>query len=315
MISHKPTLEERFTGCLLGLAVGDAVGAHFEGQSADFIARRYRKASDLIENPPPGELWYTDDTQMAIGVAETLVGCGHINDEEICRRFAANYVPQRGYGRGARIVLEAMTQGEDHKWLAANSFPGGSFGNGAAMRVAPVGLMFRRDHKTLWEQAKLSALPTHVHPLGIEGAQVLALAVGLASTIDELVREDFFGALAGRCTSLEFSGPLRRAAKLTDVRDLGRFGNGIEATASVVTAIASFGLTPNSYAETIGNVILLGGDTDTMAAMSGAVSGAYLGRQAIPRHLVENLEDGRQGKTYIEKLAEKLLAAHPSTIA
>ncbi len=315
MISHKPTLEERFTGCLLGLAVGDAVGAHFEGQSADFIARRYRKASDLIENPPPGELWYTDDTQMAIGVAETLVACGHIHEEEICRRFAANYVPQRGYGRGARIVLEAMTQGEDHKWLAANSFPGGSFGNGAAMRVAPVGLMFCRDHKTLWEQAKLSALPTHVHPLGIEGAQVLALAVGLASTIDEFVREDFFDALAGRCTSLEFSGPLRRAAKLTDVRDLGRFGNGIEATASVVTAIASFGLTPNSYAETIGNVILLGGDTDTMAAMSGAVSGAYLGRQAIPRHLVENLEDGRQGKTYIEKLAEKLLAAHPSTIA
>jgi poly(ADP-ribose) glycohydrolase ARH3 len=154
-----------------------------------------------------------------------------------------------------------------------------------------------------------------VHPLGIEGAQVLALAVGLASTIDEFVREDFFDALAGRCTSLEFSGPLRRAAKLTDVRDLGRFGNGIEATASVVTAIASFGLTPNSYAETIGNVILLGGDTDTMAAMSGAVSGAYLGRQAIPCHLVENLEDGRQGKTYIEKLAEKLLAAHPITIA
>ncbi|HEX2474925.1 MAG TPA: ADP-ribosylglycohydrolase family protein [Lacipirellulaceae bacterium] len=314
MINQTPTLEERFTGCLLGLAVGDALGAHFEGSSADFIAHRYRKASDLIENPPPGELWYTDDTQMAIGVAETLVTCGHIDEVEICRRFAANYVPQRGYGRGARIVLEAMAQGDDHKWLAANSFPGGSFGNGAAMRVAPVGLMFRRDQAMLWEQAKLSAIPTHVHPLGIEGAQVLALAVGLASTTDELVREDFFAALAERCTSLEFAGPLRRAAKLSDVRDLGRFGNGIEATASVVTAIASFGLTPNSYDQTIGNAILLGGDTDTMAAMAGAVSGAYLGRKAIPRHLLANLEDGHQGKTYIEKLAEKLLAAHTNSI-
>jgi poly(ADP-ribose) glycohydrolase ARH3 len=315
MISQKPKLEERFTGCLLGLAVGDALGAHFEGQSADLIARRYRKASDLINDPPPGELWYTDDTQMAIGVAETLVACGEINDDEICRRFAANYVPQRGYGRGARIVLEAMVQGDDHKFLAANSFPGGSFGNGAAMRVAPVGLMCRHDHTALWEQAKLSALPTHVHPLGIEGAQVLAMAVGLASTIDEFIRERFFAALAERCTSLEFRGPLRRAAKLADVRELGRFGNGIEATASVVTAIASFGLTPNSYEQTIGNVILLGGDTDTMAAMAGAVSGAFLGRQAIPRHLVDNLEDRHQGKTYIEQLASKLFAAHMTAIA
>jgi poly(ADP-ribose) glycohydrolase ARH3 len=315
MISDTPTLEERFTGCLLGLTVGDALGAHFEGQSADFIARRYRKASDLIEHSPAGELWYTDDTQMAIGVAETLVACGHIDEDEICRRFAANYLPQRGYGRGARIVLEAIAQGDDHKFLAANIFPGGSFGNGAAMRVAPVGLMFRHDHAALWEQAKLSALPTHVHPLGIEGAQLLALAVGLASTIEEFVRDDFFAVLAERCTSLEFSGPLRRAAKLTDVRDLGRFGNGIEATASVVTAIASFGLTPNSYGETIGNVILLGGDTDTMAAMAGAVSGAFLGRQAIPRHLVDNLEDGYQGRTYIEQLARKLITAHKGAIA
>jgi poly(ADP-ribose) glycohydrolase ARH3 len=310
MKRNLPTLEERFAGCLLGLAVGDALGAHFEGQSPDYLARRYRRVSDLIENPPPGELWYTDDTQMAIGVAETLIACNGIDELEICRRFAANYVPQRGYGRGARVVLEAMVQGDDHKYLAANHLPGGSFGNGAAMRVAPVGLIFRHDHNKIWAQAKLSALPTHVHPLGIEGAQVLALTVGLASSVEDFGRDDFVAALAERCSSLEFSGPLRRAGQLTDVRDLGRFGNGIEATSSVVTAIASFGLTPNSYEDTIGNVILLGGDTDTMAAMAGAISGAYLGRQAIPRHLIENLEDRHQGKTYLEDLARRLNAAH-----
>jgi poly(ADP-ribose) glycohydrolase ARH3 len=314
MKREQPTLEERFAGCLLGLAVGDALGAHFEGQSPDFLARRYRQASDLIEHPPAGELWYTDDTQMAIGIAETLITCGHIDENELCRRFAVNYVPQRGYGRGARVVLEAMVQGDDHKYLAANHFPGGSFGNGAAMRVAPVGLIFRHDHDRIWEQAKLSALPTHVHPLGVEGAQVLALAVGLASSVEEFVRDDFFAALSERCSSLEFSGPLRRAVQLTNVRDLGRFGNGIEATASVVTAIASFGLTPNSYEETIGNVILLGGDTDTMAAMAGAVSGAYLGRQAIPRLLIDNLEDRHQGRTYIEQLAKKILTGHYAAI-
>jgi poly(ADP-ribose) glycohydrolase ARH3 len=243
---------------------------------------------------------------MAIGVAETLIACGRIDEHELCRRFAANYVPQRGYGRGARVVLEAMVEGDDFKYLAANHFPGGSFGNGAAMRVAPVGLMFRHDPHRLWDEARLSALPTHVHPLGVEGAQLLALAVGLASTTTQLDRDEYFVALTAKCSCLEYSGPLRRAATIDNPRDLGLFGNGIEATSSVVTAIAAFGLTPNSYEQTVANAILAGGDTDTIAAMAGAISGAFLGRQGIPKSLLNALEDRHQGRSYIQDLANQL---------
>lgn len=314
MSNQKPTIESRFEGSLLGLAVGDALGATFEGKPADVIAREYATIKELIENPPPGELCYTDDTQMTIGVAESLIKCQRVNERELCKRFAENYLPQRGYGAGASLVIEAMIQGQDYKTLAANHFPGGSFGNGAAMRVAPVGLLFRHDPKLLWKQARLSALPTHVHPLGIEGAQVLALAVGLASNLDEFDRTDFFARLSDRCNSLEYSGPLERAAKLTYAKDLCLFGNGIEATSSVVTAIAAFGLSPYSYEETIGNAILLGGDTDTIAAMAGAISGAYLGSEAIPIHLLDNLEDRKQGRTYLETLAGKLCDTHEKMI-
>jgi poly(ADP-ribose) glycohydrolase ARH3 len=307
-----PTLSDRFAGCLLGLAVGDALGARFEAQPPDFIAQRYRSAEMLIENPPTEELWYTDDTQMAIGVAETLIACGCIDEAEICRRFAANYMPSRGYGRGARVVLDTMVEGGDHKYWAENLFPGGSLGNGAAMRVAPVGLMFRDNLQVLWEQARLSALPTHVHPLGVEGAQVLALAVGLATEAVTFRRQEFFAQLSERCQSAEYSGPLRRASRIDQPRDLALFGNGIAATDSVVTAVACFGLTPDSYEQTIGNAILLGGDTDTIAAMAGAISGAYLGRQAIPQHLLDRLENGYQGRAYIESLAQQLLATHES---
>jgi len=66
-------------------------------------------------------------------------------------------------------AAQAMEEGQDYKHWANELFPGGSFGNGAAMRVAPVGLMFEK----LWEQARLSSLPTHVHPLGIEGYPLL----------------------------------------------------------------------------------------------------------------------------------------------
>ena len=315
MSSPPRSMEHRFIGCLLGLAVGDALGANFEGQSAESIRSRFPTVHHLIQNPPAGELWYTDDTQMAIGVAETLVACGCIDERQICQRFAANYVPGRGYGRGARVILEAMLEGDDYKWLAKNHFPGGSFGNGAAMRVAPVGLMFHHDTGRVWEEARLSALPTHTHPLGIEGAQLLALAVGLAVNSTEFDCEGFFNALGARCSSVEYAGPLRRALHLNNPADVALFGNGIEAASSVVTAIAAFSLTPNSYEQTIGTAILLGGDTDTIAAMAGAISGAFLGWQSIPRHLLEQLEDREQGRSYIKDLARQLHAAHLRTVA
>jgi poly(ADP-ribose) glycohydrolase ARH3 len=307
---NPPSLADRFAGCLLGLAAGDALGAHFEAQPPEFIARRYPSVEALLANPPEGRYCYTDDTQMAIGVAQTLAVCGCIDESVICRNFAANYMPSRGYGRGARVVLDAMSEGGDHKYWAENLFPGGSHGNGAAMRVAPVGLMFRDDATVLWEQARLSAIPTHVHPLGIEGAQVMALAVGEASRATSLDRPEFFAGLADHCRSPEYAGPLRRAAQVEHSRDLALFGNGIAAADSVVTAVACFGLSPDSYERTIVTAILLGGDTDTIAAMAGAISGAYLGRQAIPQWLLDRLEDGHQGRSFLEELADQLLAAY-----
>jgi poly(ADP-ribose) glycohydrolase ARH3 len=302
-------LNSRFRGCLLGLAIGDALGAMFEAQSADFIRQRIPTVDHLFQYST-GELWYTDDTQMAIGVAETLVACGEIDTQHLCESFVANYVPSRGYGRGARAVIEAMEDGEDYQAVATRYFPGGSYGNGAAMRVAPVGLFFYDNLNLLLDQSRLSALPTHVHPLGIEGAQLLALAVAQASKMDRFDRDAFFDTLVAHCQSVAFRAKLSIAAKIQSVGQLISLGNGIEALESVVTAIASFSLTPNSYQESIGNVILLGGDTDTLAAMTGAISGALLGADALPKNLIPKLEESPKGRSYIIELADRLFAAH-----
>jgi poly(ADP-ribose) glycohydrolase ARH3 len=155
MLSPAPTLKDRFEGCLLGLAIGDALGAKFEAQSAEAIRARFPSTEKLIAYPTE-EIWYTDDTQMAIGVGEALVERGEIVEEHLCRAFVANYLPSRGYGRGARAVLDAMEDGRDYRQVAEQYFPGGSFGNGAAMRVATVGLLFRDDRRLLWGQARLS---------------------------------------------------------------------------------------------------------------------------------------------------------------
>jgi poly(ADP-ribose) glycohydrolase ARH3 len=314
MSDADPDLRDRFEGCLLGLAVGDALGGLFEAQSADHIRARFPTVDDLTAYPRE-ELWYTDDTQMAIGVAEALVERGEVVEEVLCRAFVANYVPSRGYGRGARAVLDAMEDGRDYRAVAEGHFPGGSFGNGAAMRVASVGLLFRDDRPRLREQARLSALPTHRHPLGVEGAQLLALAVALASAGGSFDRDRFFADLLAACESAEYHAQIGAAARARAPDDLAGLGNRIEALHSVPTAIASFALTPGSFEETIGNVILVGGDTDTLAAMAGAVSGAYLGASRLPQQLVGLLETSPKGRDYIRTLAGRLLdvyrAGHP----
>jgi len=301
-------LRDRFRGCLLGLAIGDALGGRFEGQSAESIRARFPTVAALI-NYPQDELWYTDDTQMTIGVAETLVEHRVIREEALCQAFVANYVPSRGYGRGARAVLEAMAAGRDHRQVAAGYFPGGSYGNGAAMRVAPVGLFFRHREEELWEQARLSALPTHVHPWGVEGAQLLALAVALCCRGEPLDGADFWRRLLASCQSPEYRAKLEQAAAVRAPADLEHLGNGIAALESVPTALAAFRLTPHSYEAVIGNLIRLGGDTDTMAAMAGALAGAWLGSRAIPPRLASLLEDSPKGRRYLVELADRLLEA------
>jgi poly(ADP-ribose) glycohydrolase ARH3 len=304
-----PSLKNRFEGCLLGQAIGDALGGKFEAQSAEAIHARFPTFESLIAYPDE-EIWYTDDTQMAIGVCEALIERGEIVEESLCRAFVANYNPSRGYGRGARIVLEAMEDGRDYQQIAKQHLPGGSFGNGAAMRAAPVGLLFRDDPMKLWEQARLSALPTHQHPLGIEGAQLLALAVALCSSMDKFDYSQFFAKLTAACESPEYRAKLEEAVRVHASGDLARLGNGIEALHSVPTAIASFALTPESYEATIANVIFLGGDTDTMAAMAGALSGAYVGAKRLPSRLVGLLENSPKGRAYLPQLAQQLLAVY-----
>lgn len=101
MTISAPTLEDRFAGCLFGLAVGDALGGKFEAQSADAIRARFPTAESLIAYPQD-EIWYTDDTQMAIGVCEALIERGEIVEEVLCRASSENPRYGRssqGYGR------------------------------------------------------------------------------------------------------------------------------------------------------------------------------------------------------------------------
>jgi poly(ADP-ribose) glycohydrolase ARH3 len=304
MLSPVPV--DRFLGCLLGQAVGDALGAPWEGMPAEHVFWMFGSATDLIANPEGDTLLYTDDTQMMIAVAETLSDHGEIVEETLARAFVANYEPERGYGPGARRILEAMASGKDARQLASTIFPGGSLGNGAAMRAAPIGLFFCHDLDQVAEQARRSAVPTHVHPLGIEGAQILAQAVALVVREDSFDRKSFYRTLLEHCRSEEFRWALSSASRLRRKHSLSFLGSSLEAHRSVVTAIACFSVSPESYSGIIARAISLGDDTDTVAAMAGALAGAHLGLKAIPDKALEQLENGAKGRQYLCELAQQL---------
>jgi poly(ADP-ribose) glycohydrolase ARH3 len=302
-------MEDRFSGGLLGLLVGDALGSFFEGQSSQWIRADFPTPQSLIHRLPAGPWRYTDDTEMAIGVAESLAKDGEIRLPTLCSIFVDNYSPERGYGHGTHVVLQMLREGTESDKAATAAFSEGSFGNGAAMRVAPVGLFFHDDPDRVWEQARLSALPTHVHPLGIEGAQLLALAIALVMQTPDIDRVTLLTELRRRSRTSEFQARLDAAATIESAHDLIQLGNGIAAHESVVTAIANFALCPEPYEETIAQAILLGGDTDTIAAMTGSLAGARLGAGGIPDRMLRCVEDGVKGQSYIADLAIQLARA------
>lgn len=303
---HSPGFprREQFVGCLLGQAIGDGLGAPYEGLLDDLIYRM-GPADAIVRGGQEDVLRYTDDTQMAIGVAEALIEPGEVDEETLCAAFASNYDPARCYGPGARRILEAIRDGEGWRPLARAVFPGGSLGNGAAMRAAPIGLLFCDDLDRVAEQAERSASPTHSHPTGVDGARLLAVAVALALRGGRFDRKAFYQELSRYAKAEEFQWQLSVARRLRRTESVGGFGNSLEAHRSVMSSIAIFAASPDDYPGVVSRAIGQGNDTDTLAAMAGALSGARLGIEGLPAHLIEKLEDDRKGRRYLEELAGK----------
>src|SRR5689334_19169349 len=101
----------QFTGALIGLAIGDAVAAPYEGLDSQLIVAKFGNPRNVVNRPPVERLCYTDDTQMMIGLAETLIEHGEVNQDALAAAFVRNHDPRRGYGQGARTLIDGIAQG------------------------------------------------------------------------------------------------------------------------------------------------------------------------------------------------------------
>jgi len=295
-------LRSKFVGCLVGSAVGDALGRPLEGLWISELK---------IEEGFSGR--WTDDTHMMIGVAESLIENQGFDGSHMAQTFIQNYErePWRGYASGPPRVFKWIRSGVAWNEAAKRLFGGaGSYGNGAAMRVAPVGVFYHDDSEQLRPVAYSQSQITHAHELGKEGAALQAYAVALAVNANlssELEPSAFLEELKDFTRSEAYKRKLEATKRLlseTDrLRVVRELGNGVEAYNSVPTAIYSFLRNHQSFEKSLLYAVSLGGDTDTIGAMTGAICGAYRGAEDVPKRWKIRLEK----RTYIEQLAENLL--------
>jgi poly(ADP-ribose) glycohydrolase ARH3 len=253
----------------------------------------------VIGRTRDGRMRFTDDTQMSLDLGESLVTRGEVDEDDIARRFAQSYRWTRGYGPAAARMLRLIRRGRNWREANRSVYPDGSLGNGGAMRAPVIALFFADRPEGRVEAARRSASVTHAHPLGIEGAVVLAEAAARALQ-GQTAMEILDGAQA--CARSEpYSSRFAVARSwIADPTEPGpdqvraRLGNRITAAESCVTSIyLATRYLDRSFKEMQDFAIRLGGDVDTIGAMAGAIWGAANGVENLPQDALLRLE-GRE---------------------
>ncbi|KUL53388.1 hypothetical protein ADL22_04305 [Streptomyces sp. NRRL F-4489] len=271
-------------GSIEGLAHGDAFGERFFG-----LFRPEEEARRLIADrrlPPEPDWPWTDDTAMALDLLAVLVEHGEVRQRALAERFAATHRadPGRGYGSGMHALLPRVAA-KPAKWreVARALFGGeGSLGNGAAMRVAPLGAWFHDDLDRAAAQAARSAEVTHAHPQGIAGA----VAVAVAAALNARGEPPALSAVAARTPEGPVRDGLLRAAGLppgtAPEEAAAALGSGrrIRADDTVPFALWCAAAHPGDLPAALWTAAAGLGDVDTTCAITGGVVGAATG--AVP---------------------------------
>lgn len=281
---------------LEGLSCGDAFGERFFLPDAVAVSLIHQRAA------PAPPWFFTDDTTMALSILEILAEQGEINQDSLARSFAGRYDPGRGYGPAMHKLLAAIRR-DAQAWRTepAALFGGeGSYGNGSAMRVAPLGAYFADHPEQIVEQASLSSLPTHTHHEAVAGAVAVALAAGLSwrmrSSGEVPNSREFLTYVCQHTPESYVRQGIHKAMALapgTPVQEaVARLGNGSAVTApdTVPFALWCAARHLDDYEQALWTTVSGLGDRDTTCAIVGGIVVMYAGKESIPAQWLEHRE-------------------------
>ncbi|MFC4608301.1 ADP-ribosylglycohydrolase family protein [Streptomyces maoxianensis] len=265
---------QRALDSLRGLSVGDALGSQF------FVPSNYPllKRREL----PPGPWQWTDDTEMACSVLAVLAAHGRVDQDALARSFAEHHDFDRGYGPAVNRMLRLIREGGDWRELAAGLFQGqGSWGNGSAMRIAPLGAWYASDPEQATHQAEISSYTTHQHREAVVGAMAVAAAAALAANpAGQPGPAELLDGVVALVPRSAVGAGLRRARDMLDYDDAGTvaavLGSGRRTSAhdTVPFALWSAARSLGDFERAFWTTAQVGGDVDTTCAIACGVVAA-----------------------------------------
>lgn len=278
---------------LVGLSLGDSFGDNF------FLHSRTAHALITAQKLPDAPWMFTDDTNMALSIYENLRLHGRIHQDTLAQSFATHYTPNRGYGAAMHQLLPRLSDSGAWRIFSPRLFDGqGSYGNGAAMRVAPIGAYFYDDLTNVIVSAHQSAEITHSHPEGIAGAIAVAVATAIACQLRGQTlpsRAEFIDLVLPHIPDSEVKSRTRRARELqsTEIEHvIGQIGNGYHVSAqdTVPFVIWCAGESLSNFARAMWLTASGLGDVDTTCAMVGGIVACYVGESGLPMDWIQRTE-------------------------
>jgi ADP-ribosylglycohydrolase len=272
-----------------GLYTGDTFGQQFFGPEESVLP----KIENRIE--PEGTCHYTDDTAMASSVLEILEQYGEVKQNTLATLFAKRYMqdPRRGYGGSMHDTLQEIYRGNSWKQITQRAFEGmGSYGNGAAMRVSPLGAYFSDDLKKVVKQAALSAQVTHAHIEASAGAIGIAVAAAIACQWRQrrkpINTSEFLSEVTQWLPESEVKSRVLSASRFSSntsmMHAVSVLGNGVLVSAQDTVPLALWCAARHldNYTEALWFTVSALGDRDTTCAMVGGIVACHTGFEGIP---------------------------------
>jgi ADP-ribosylglycohydrolase len=275
---------------LVGQGVADALGKAFETKPSDDPALLAWTGEMLPSeyHELQANQW-TDDTMMARILAESIHLCGGFFPRDVADRYGhwLKVGPLRGMGTSTKKALGRLVNGTS--WTESGS--NGAEGNGTAMRAAPIGIFYHEDLDTAAEFARMDARITHLSIEAEEGSA--AVAIGAALALNRTPFDELIFATVEHLKPSSVRSSLCRLTRVSgeSVQELMQlFGTGAHVVETVPSAFSAF-LHTGSYEGAVMAAIRAGGDTDTTAAITGALAGTYYGFASIPKEYKQGLEE------------------------
>lgn len=314
-------LQDAIIGCLLGTAVGDALGLACEGLSR---CRQLKMFPDLVGHKllPFGRGMTSDDTEHTCMLAQSLIVTGHSELASLDKAFSANFAWRlRCWLLGLPAGIGFATLRSIIKlWLGFPPNRSGVFsaGNGPAMRAALIGVCFGHEPARMQALVQAATRITHTDPKAEYGAFTIATAAHIAATREDDITPDAFVAQLGQhIKDAEFAVLMRKVAdSVAHGESAETFAAGIGCAAGVsgymyhtLPCVLHVWLAhQNDFRAAVTAIIRLGGDADTTAAIVGAITGARTGKAGIPAAWLHNLVEWPRSVGWMEQLGERLAA-------